>query len=236
MATGTVTVLQDCRVYADEIDLSGQANEVGSSGSSRMNDKTSFDSGGWEESEPGLRKGVITVQTYLSEALNGTALEEGTLDVVVTLTDDNAEFSNAYGLKSHVTERGNDWPVGELVAQPLSFDGSGVFFAGSLLLPKAAQTSAGSGNGSQLGAVSADQSVYANLHVFDVTGGNVIARIESDDNSGFSSAATRHTFSTFTGVGAETAQVAGAITDDYWRIAWTQTASSATFAVALGIQ
>lgn len=236
MATGTVTVLQDCRIYADEIDLSGQANAVGVSGTAQMNEKTTFESGGWQEFQPGLRKGVYSVETYLDEALNGTALEDGTQNVVCSFVTSGAEFAVGYGLNTNVMDRGQGWTVGELVAQPMTFDGSGAMWRGELLLPKAAKTTAAAGSARQLGAVSATQSVYAHLHVFAVTGGSVTVRIESDDNSGFSSAATRHTFTAASAVGAQKAEVAGAFTDDYWRVAWTQTASSATFAVLVGIQ
>ena len=59
--------------------------------------------------------------------------------------------------------------------------------------------------------------------------------MQSDDNSGFTSATNRITFTQATGVTSELLSVAGAITDDYWRLSYTIVGGSFTFAVALGI-
>jgi len=63
--------------------------------------------------------------------------------------------------------------------------------------------------------------------------------VESDDNSGFTTAVTRGTFAQATAATSEwLTPVAGAITDDWWRIGYTLggTITSATFAVFIGIQ
>jgi hypothetical protein len=237
MATGSVQILTDARVYAEGLDLSGNANQVGVTGNATMKDVTTFDSGGWEEARPGLLKGSINVDTYLDESLVGTTLAAGSSIVVATIVADDAEFSVGYGLPATVASAGHDMPLGDMYAQPLEFDSSGALFRGELLLPKAAQTSAGNGSSRQLGAVAAGEKAYANLHVFAVTGGSVTVTVESDDDTGFASGTTQLSFAAASAVGAESLSTDGtAITDDWWRVAWTQTASSATFAVVVGIQ
>lgn len=236
MATGNVDVLHDARVYVGAYDLSGQANQVTASASANMLDATSFDSGGWTETRPGLVSGVVTVQTYLDESIAGTDLDPGGSALVSTITTDDAEFSEGYALSGYAATLGKEGAVGDLFASPITLQGSGHAFHGELLMPKAAQSSAGSGTGRQLGAVSADESVYGALHVFAVTGGSVTVLVESDDGAGFASATSRISFAAASSVGAQFLSTSGAITDDYWRVRWTQTASSATFAVLVGIQ
>ncbi len=236
MATGTVTVLNDCRAYLDEFDLSGQANRLGAGGTTTMQEKTSFASGGWREFEPGLRKGKLELQTYLNEDLTDDGLWIGTELVVSSFVVDDAEFSVGYCTTGSVAELGQEATVGNLLMQPITIDGSGVMFRGELLLPKAAQTSAGNGSSRQLGAVAATETVFANLHVFAVTGGSVTVTVESDTATEFPSTATQLSFAAASAVGSESVSAAGAVTDTWWRVAWTQTASSATFAVVVGIQ
>jgi hypothetical protein len=81
----------------------------------------------------------------------------------------------------------------------------------------------------QLGALSATQKVYANVHVLDTTGSggtpSITARIESDNGVGFGTPATVVTGSALTptvGTGAsQHLSAAGPITDDYFRLQFT---------------
>lgn len=104
----------------------------------------------------------------------------------------------------------------------------------------AAVTASAAGTGAQLGALSATQEMHAALHVFnaDGTSPTLDADIESDDNSGFSSAVVRGSFAQKTDIGSEYLTIAGAITDDWWRINFTLggTSPSFGFAVSLGIK
>ncbi len=106
---------------------------------------------------------------------------------------------------------------------------------GKVLLPPGVVSGAsGNGTGYQLGAVSASQKVYAALHVLSVgSGGSVVFKVQSDDNGSFSSATDRITFTAATDKTFEWKEVAGAITDDYWRITYARTAGSNFNAVLL---
>ena len=236
MPTGTATVLTHCQVLAGGVDLTGQANQVAVSPSAVMLDATTYDSGGDSEFRPGLRSIQGTVSTFLNETAAGTALNVGTQAIVLTTTLTNAQASPGHSYSSVSMQADDEYAIGQLLKRNHSFQGSGVAYAGSLLLPKAARTAGSSGTGAQLGAVSASQRVYASLHVLSITGGNVVATVASDDNAGFTSPTTRITFATATAAGSQLSSAAGAITDDYWRITWTQTATTATFAVLVGIQ
>lgn len=236
MPTGTVTTLLDAQVLAAGVDLTGQANQVAEAWSANMLTKTTYASEGWEESQPGNRSATVSMTTYLDEALDDDVLVAGASGLVVSVTASNDQGAPGYSLTAaNLSELGQDWQVGQLVAQPLTFVNDGPAFAGSLLLPKAARTSGASGTVEQLGAVSASQRVRASLHVTSITGGNVAVKVQSAALVGFGSPTDRITFATLTDVGALSSSAAGAITDEHWRVTYTMTASSVTFAVIVGI-
>lgn len=94
--------------------------------------------------------------------------------------------------------------------------------------------------GSQLGALSATQKLWSVLHVVSASGTSptLDVLVESDDNSGFTSAATEITHTQATAATSEFSSVAGAVTNDYWRISWTIGGSDTptfSFLCAIGI-
>lgn len=109
---------------------------------------------------------------------------------------------------------------------------------GRVFLAKASR-GAGSGTSSviQLGAVTATQKLYSALLVFDIgTATGIAVTVKSDDAGGFGSPTTRTTHTTHTANGCEWKQTDGAITDDYFRVDYTVSGGSATFAVLVGIR
>jgi hypothetical protein len=120
---------------------------------------------------------------------------------------------------------------------------TGPVVRGTLLHPSnVSRTSTSTGTGRQLGAVVAGKSMYAALHVISASGTNptLAVILQSDDNAGFTTATSRITFSTATASAnrAQLSSVAGAITDDYWRISYTIGGTSTptfAFAVTAGI-
>ena len=99
-------------------------------------------------------------------------------------------------------------------------------------------SASGNTTGRQLGAVSATQSVYASIHVWSVAGTStptLTAKIQSDDNSSFTSATDRITMSSATAITSEYKSQAGAITDDYWRVNWTVSGTSPIFKAIVSI-
>jgi len=97
--------------------------------------------------------------------------------------------------------------------------------------PSTSRTSTGDGTGAQIGAVSATQTLYAALHVTSASGSSptLDVVIESDDNAGFTSPTTRITFAQAGTQSWQWSSVAGAITDDYWRITYTLGGGSPDF-------
>jgi hypothetical protein len=110
-----------------------------------------------------------------------------------------------------------------------------------LMAAKAAVSGTTTGTGLQLGALSATQRMVISYHVFLITGtGSWTLTIESDDNSGFTSATVRATATVVSDAddpATEVLTVAGAVTDDWWRAVLTETSgtSTVTYAVSMGI-
>jgi len=124
--------------------------------------------------------------------------------------------------------------VGDMAGTNISGNAKGKLVRGIIEI-NTATASTGTTTGSQIGALSAAQSMYASLHVTAAAGTSLDVIVQSDDNSGFTSATNRITFTQATGVTSELLSVAGAITDSYWRLSYTIAGGSFTFAVALGI-
>jgi hypothetical protein len=107
--------------------------------------------------------------------------------------------------------------------------------------PGTARTSSGTGTGLNLGAVATGKRMYAALHVLSVSGTtpSLTARVESSVDNTFASPTTRLTFTAAATVGGQVLRTDGtAITDTWWRIAWTisGTTPSFLFVGSLGIR
>lgn len=91
--------------------------------------------------------------------------------------------------------------------------------------------------GTQLGALAAGETLLATIHILGVTTTpSVVFYLESDDGSGFPSATVRATSVAQTDRGSVLLQIAGAITDDWWRVRWDHSGvGSFTVVIALGI-
>lgn len=118
--------------------------------------------------------------------------------------------------------------------------GTGALGRGQILHPPGtARTATGNGTACLVGAIPTDWTAVANLHVLSLSGTatpTITVKIQSDDNSGFTSPTDRITFTAATAVGGESLTLAGPITDTYWRAIWTisGTTPSFLFAVSLG--
>ena len=93
----------------------------------------------------------------------------------------------------------------------------------------------GTGTAVAFTAPTATQSLYASFHVLSVTGtGTLTLKVQTDDNGSFTSATDRITFTAATtGNTAQWSSVAGAITDDWWRITYTISGTGPAFAFAV---
>lgn len=234
-----VEAIIDGRLWVNAYDLSGYANELSASCEADALDFTNFGSGGWREYRRGLRKLDASYKGFLDFADNASheALSAafGSSNIISTAVDD-AHGSDAQLCQVQGAKFSRPFKVGELPTFDVGMVGNVTpgLVDGKILVASGTVSSGGSGTGLQLGAVSATQKIYLALHVFACSG-TLTCTLVSDDNSGFTSATTRATFTAATGQTVEWKSVAGAITDDYWRINYSLPSGSATFAVTAGI-
>lgn len=240
-------ILLDARLFVAGADLSGASNKIEVEASVEDKETTNYRSGGaverlgglfeaeltgagqWEAGDPSL---VDDNQwaTLMSRAVAPWTLcpTDATVGALAYLT---AALESEYKLLDEVGEVApwegsakSSWPMPRgQIAHP----------------PGTARTTSGSGTALQVGTVPAGKHMYAALHVLSASGTtpSLTARVESDDAVGFPSATTRATFTAATARGGQILRVAGPVTDDWWRFAWTisGTTPSFLFAAALGI-
>ena len=99
-----------------------------------------------------------------------------------------------------------------------------------------AQPSAtGNGTSRQLGAVSAAQTVYLGLH-FIAASASITVTLDSDDNSGMTSATTQITAVAQSAPGTQFLSSAGAVADDWWRVDFVTAGGTFDIIAVVGIQ
>ena len=243
-------VLTDCRIYLAGTDLTGFSNKVDFSEEFEDLDKTTFGSGGAHERVGGLADVTATIEglwqagdtSMPDDALWGEL--SGYQTALTVVPTSGASGSLAYLSRMMVKAYKPGGDVGKLLAWTADLAGNWQAAQGKILHPQGtARTSSGSGTGYQLGALSATQAMYVCLHVFSVTADSgsptLTVTVESDDNSGFTSAATQATFTAATARSGQTKKVSGAVTDNWWRVSWVvgggATNPSFLFAVSAGI-
>lgn len=147
--------------------------------------------------------------------------------------------SRAFGFVAGMGEYSPTGDVGSILRFSAGFFNSGSPLVRGIIGHVGSESGDGPEDGSQIGALSATQKLYAGLHVLSITGGgDLTVAIESDDASNFPSATQRGAFAAADAAGSEwLSPINGAITDDWWRVNWslTGTAPTADFVVFLGI-
>lgn len=237
-------VLTDAKVLAGSYDFSGDHNQIGLDYGADSKDATTFGQG------TRIHKGGLKVPAFSAGGFVDLADDDvdeqyftsvGLADVPLSVMAVGTEGEVAFSLKSLLTQYQPGAEVGELLAFQITADPSGgAPLVRGTLMHGATRTATANGTARQLGAVAAGKKVYGILHVTAASGTTptLDAKVQSDDASGFPSATDRITFTQATGITSQWAELAGPITDDWWRVAWTigGTTPSFTFWVILGIQ
>lgn len=224
------TVGPNSRLYWDEYALTSSLKEGSFAISTEALDKTA-----WGDTTRVQRAGLHSVSISASgHQSHGTGeiddllnSQLGVQDSIISMgANVSAEGDIMYVaqgvMTSYVPLQG---AVGDLSSFAIEAVSSDSWFRGKLLAERAARTSSSATTGLQLGTIAASQNMHAALHVFSVSGTSptLDVLVESDDNSGFTSATTRMTFTQATAAGAEFIgpTVGPAGSDDYWRVSWT---------------
>lgn len=238
-------VLTDASILLAGVDLTCKSNQIQLTYEVETQDATTFCH------DTRVNKGGLWVVSgevggFTDDVLSGAALFDAVgagpsvFQVAAPGDDGTAGYAFRSMVASHTPLEGS---VGDMAADSLSLVGrSGApLVRGTILHPATARTSTGTGTGRELGDVESGEKVYGALNVVAADGTNptLDVEVESDDNSGFTSATTRLSFSQQTDVGADWQQSDGtAISDTHWRVTYTIGGSdpSFTFQCLVGIR
>lgn len=233
----------DCKVYAAGYDYSGQLNQASLDSACDVLDETTFG-----QTTRINKGGLLRVNAAVAGLWDSSAAtapdpviqaQVGTSDLPIVMVPQGATVGNiAYMFRALRVNYQQMGQVGDLLKFTTKLEGSG---GQPLVRGKLMHAGSASGNVTgtaiQLGAVGASAFLYAALEVFSGSGSFVV-KVQSDDNSGFTTPTDRITFTTVatgTAITSEWAtRVAGSITDDWWRITATNPVTR-NFAVAVGI-
>jgi hypothetical protein len=234
------SVITDARIYLGTFDLSGDANSVDLAVGTKGVEDNYF--GKTYHSElPGLRHwsmGAAGLLNYADDAADEVLHGKWNRTAEpVSVQPTGVDGEVAYFGTGFQAELARNGQVGEALKWTLGGASAGLLVRGAVMHTKASRAATGNGTGFQLGAVTAGKSLYSVIHVFGAPGTSLIVTVQSDDNSGFTSATTRITHATVTTTtSSELLSVAGSITDDWWRIVYTITgAGPYVLAAAAGI-
>ena len=197
-------------------------------------DVTCFGSSGWRQRIGGLSSAEITAGAFEDYANGGSSIyaigDEQFQNLGSTVTfeciPDPSSGSGAAGDVVYFTNalrRSADFgaSVGDPMKSDLNIASKTDVVRGQVeTASQQIVTSASSSTGVQLGAVSATQRLWYCVSV-ESAGSGVTCIVESDDNSGFTTATTQATLATLTAQGGTFGSVAGAVADDYWRFTFT---------------
>ena len=230
-------------IVIDSLDISCNAKDINLSTEVAELDTTGLCADGWTSVIGGLKSGTVSIgeimQDIDAEGLDDTVFPLlGTANIVKSICTSSADGSVAYLWHmiplSYTPVSGE---VGQLAGGSLSgASSSGPVVRGTVLAPTSTVlTASADGTGRQLGTVAAGQSIYLNLHVVAASGTSptLDVIVESDDDPGFGTPLTRGSFTQATGRTSERLRIAGAITDDYWRVGFTVGGTDPSFTVAV---
>ncbi|MGQ4358864.1 hypothetical protein [Streptomyces sp. SAS_272] len=242
------TILTNVRTFALGVDLTSQSNKVELSAEFEDKDTTNYASAGWHECIAGLGSAELSAEGQW-EAGDATKIDDASWAQLGSVGPWSISANNAAAvgdLAYLVSALRSSYTLFDAVGEVAPWSGtaksSWPLVRGQFAHPPGtARTSTGTGTGLNVGAVTTGKRLYAALHVLSATGTtpSITARVESSADNTFASPTTRLTFAAAAAAGGQALRTDGtAITDAWWRIAWTisGTTPSILFAATLGIQ
>lgn len=241
-------VLIDVRLFTGGADLSGSSNKVELGAEVEDKDATNYRSNGWKEVLGGLASAEISGEGQWEAGDPGMVddtswAQLGGRGPWTICPTDATVGALAYTTRALQAEYKVGETVGEIAPWTGTAKSSWPVARGQIAHPPGtARTATGAGTALNLGAVAAGRRLYAALHVLSVAGTStptITVDVESDEDDQFESAATALSFDAATAAGGQILRTDGtAITDTWYRAAWTVSGSSPSFlfALALGVK
>ena len=228
-------VFTDGKLFIGGYDLSSHTNAVTLDVTADELDVTTINSGGFRERLGGLKDSSLSIDGFFEagsekpDALLGANIGN---ELIVTVVPDAGVGNIAYFLKSKLFSYQILGSVGEIAPFNISKSNSTDKVVRGTIDIDSAITASGNSTGVQLGAVASTENIYAAVHCTGVSGTStptITITLESDDNSSFTSPTTIATFTDITAISSEIKKVSGAITDDYFRFAYTVSGTTRSF-------
>lgn len=230
-------VVTDGRLYVNEWDLSSHLTGIDLSLSQDAVEATTMGNTA-RVYVPGLKSGSLSA-TGMADFADDASYEivsglTTTSIFSITADGDTEGTRTSLGQFTRTNWAPLELSIGGMAGLTMNGQPTGTVAGGYVLHPKTARTSSSTTTGVQVGALSGGTG-YAALHVFSGTASTLDVVIQSDDNSGFTSATNRITFTQATGATSQWSTVTSAGSDDYWRVSYTVGGGTWTFAVTFGI-
>ena len=237
-------VFNDGKVFSGGYDLSDHITSVNLEIMAEELDATTINSGGFRERLGGLKDSTLSMDAFYEagankpDALLGASVGN---ELIVTTVPDAGVGNTAYFMKSRLFSYSMFGTVGEIAPFSIPKSQSDDEVVQGKIEIDGALTATGNSTGVQLGAVGATEKVYVAIHCYAVSGTStpsVTFKLQSDDNSSFTSPTNRITFNNITDIGADYQSAAGAITDTYYRLNYTISGTSPSFSIhaTIGIE
>jgi len=237
-------VFNDGKVFSGGYDLSSHVTSVNLEITAEELDATTINSGGFMEKLGGLKDSSLQIDGFYEagtdkpDALLGASVGN---ELIVSTVPDAGVGNIAYFMKSRLFEYSILGEVGGIAPFSITKNQSADEVVRGTIQLDSALTASGNSTGTQLGAVGATEKCYAAIHCYAVSGTStptITFKLQSDDNSSFTSPTDRITFTGITAIGADFQSVAGAITDQYWRLNYTVSGTNPSFSIhaAIGIE
>lgn len=239
----TVKALLNAGLYVAGHDFTTDTNTGQLNLEAAALDKTTFGSDGWMENALGLKTLAFNYsgfwQSDVTDAVDPEAFGDLALERAHTWTLDEIETEPAYlfnAAKSAYSLGGEVGPLAPFQLTSVATDKFGAI-RGQLAKAKGAANAIGAlGSVVNLGAVAADQFLYATFHVFTAAT-TITVQVQSDDSAGMASPTQRgaNIGPLTTRGGTWLARVAGPITDTHYRFNISAVTGAFVAAGAIGI-
>jgi hypothetical protein len=237
-------VFTDGKLFAGGYDLSSNTNAVTLDVTVDEQDVTTINSNGFRERIGGLKDSSLNIDGFWEA---GNSKPDDLLganvgnEIICTVVPDAGVGNTAYFLKSKLFSYSMLGSIGEVTPFTVSKSNSTDKVVRGTINIDSDITATGASTGIQLGAVAANENIYAAIHCTGVSGTStptITFVLESDDNAGFTSATTRATFTGITAIASEIKKVSGAIADDYYRLSYTVSGTTPSFSIhaTLGVE